>query len=297
MEERFRGCLLGLALGDALGAPFEGGVLERATWRLVGLRSPGVLRYTDDGEMALGCAESLAACGGFDADHMARTWAERASWSRGYGPGARAVLRLIRDGVPWREAATRVFPEGSFGNGAAMRAAPLGLWFHDDPERLDAVAREASSITHAHPLGIQGGVLVARATALALHDEPDLLARLDTSDLDAEYRRRLGEARAMLDRDPSARDVAHTLGRSVLAHESAVTAVYLAARFRERPFEELVTFVVEVGGDVDTLAAMAGGVWGAARGVGALPADALARLEDRDRFDAAARRLRCTSSR
>lgn len=290
ITERFRGSLLGLALGDALGAPFEGGLPERVAWKLLGLGSPGVLRYTDDAEMALGCAESLVSCGGFDAEHLARTWAARVSATRGYGPGARAVLKLIREGVPWQEANRRVFPEGSLGNGAAMRAAPLGLYLRDDPARLTEVTTVASSITHAHPLGIQGGLLIARATALACADTPpaDLLARLDTDDLDGEFRRRLADARGMQGGGDSPAEVGTRLGRQVVAHASAVTAVYLAARFRDDDFEDLVRFVVAVGGDVDTIGAMAGGIWGAWRGAGALPPEALARLEDRERFEAAA---------
>ncbi len=289
VSDRFRGCLLGLALGDALGAPFEGGVFAGVVWRAIGLRSPGVLRYTDDGEMALASAESLVACGGFDVDHMARTWAERCSWDRGYGPGARKVLALIRDGVPWREANTRVFPQGSFGNGAAMRAAPLGLFFRGDAAALDAATIEASRVTHAHPLGLQGGLLLARATALALRDEADLLAALDTADLDAEYRRRLGDARRLGRALPA--EVVAALGHGVAAHESAVTAVYAAVRHFGAPFEDLMTFVVSLGGDVDTIAAMAGAVWGARNGAARLPAEPLARLEDRARFEAAAAAL------
>lgn len=288
--ERCCGCLLGLALGDALGAPFEGGVVERITWKLIGLRSPGVLRYTDDGQMSLLSAESLVARGGFDVDDMAMRWARGASWSRGYGPGALKVLREIAAGLPWREASRRVYPDGSFGNGAAMRVAPLALAFYRDPNRLDAVVREASSVTHAHPLGVEGALLVARAIVLALRDTPpaELVRLLDVDDLAPEYRRRLQSANEMLMHAPEPLAVVAILGRSVKAHESAVTAVYVACRFADAPFEDMVAFVASMGGDVDSIAAMAGAIWGARRGEAALPRDPLARLEDRDRFGVAA---------
>ena len=152
-----------------MGAPFEGGLLEQVTWRILVGRK---LRWTDDTDMAIGLAQWLVDDAALDPDALAMLWAERADWKRGYGPGALKTLTLIKTGMNWREANVVVFADGSMGNGAAMRAAPLGLAFHDDPERLSVTAALASSITHAHPIGVEGGVLIARATALAL--DPDL---------------------------------------------------------------------------------------------------------------------------
>lgn len=291
---RYAGCLLGLALGDALGAPHEGGIFERVAWRLLGIGQRGMLRYTDDGEMALAGADALVAAGGFDVDALAQTYAERMSAKRGYGPGARALLNLVRSGVPWQEANTRIFPEGSFGNGAAMRAAPFGLFAARDPARLTEITRLAGSVTHAHPLGWQGGVLIARAVALALREPAHTwLIGLHTNDLAEPYLTRLQTAAMLLAEGEAVQPetIAFELGHSVLAHESAVTAVYLAARFAEAPFEDLVRFTVAVGGDVDTIAAMAGGIWGASRGAEALPEDLVLRLEDSARFTAAGEAL------
>lgn len=294
LADRFAGSMLGLALGDALGAPYEGGVLERVTWKIIGLSRRGTLRYTDDTEMAIGITESLLNCDGFDDEHLAKTWAERASWSRGYGGGALAVLKLIREGTPWQEANRRVFPDGSFGNGAAMRAAPIGLYYHADPAALTRVARAASEITHAHELGVQGGLLIARTTAAAL-DSPtgeQLLKAIDTADLDDEYRSRLATARSWLnDGAPALPEVAEQLGNSILAHESAVTAVYLAARHLHGGFEDLMTGVINLGGDVDTIGAMAGGIYGAAHGKASLPQEPLGQLEDASRIESLAEQL------
>jgi poly(ADP-ribose) glycohydrolase ARH3 len=291
LEEHFRGSLLGLALGDAIGAPFEGGVLEQLLWRGI---ARGRLRWTDDTQMALGTVESLLECDGLDPDHLARRWAANATWSRGYGPGARRLLARIARGEDWREANRRVFPDGSFGNGAAMRAAPLGLYYHRDAERLEAATATASSITHAHPLGIAGGVLIARATALALDPALGSLAYLDA------LRERCGEtgftarlvaARELLGTDPPVAEVRNRLGNGIRAEESAVTAVYAFCRHRDRDFAALMEWVVALRGDTDTIGAMAGGIWGASRGVGALPDELLDRLEQRAHIDDLARRL------
>ena len=81
------------------------------------------------------------------------------------------------------------------------------------------------------------------------------------------------------------------LGTATAASESCVTAIYVAGRFLDRPFLELHRFVVACGGDVDTIGAMAGAIWGAANGVALLPADKLAQLEQRDRLSVIASAL------
>lgn len=151
MEDRTVGSMLGLSLADALGARYEGGALGAVVWWALGGMGSGGLRWTDDTQMALGLARSLVARGGLDPDHLAATWAADADWTRGYGGGARKMLARIRGGEDWRAANRAVFPDGSFGNGAAMRIAPLALWFGADGPALVDAARLASSITHAHP--------------------------------------------------------------------------------------------------------------------------------------------------
>lgn len=274
-ESRFLGSLLGLALGDALGARYEGGrpgmVLETGG---------DLLRWTDDTEMALGLAQSLAEKKGLDEDHLARTWAEGADFKRGYGGGARRLLERIRQGADWRSSSRLLFPEGSYGNGAAMRAAPLGLFYADPAEP----AARAAGITHAHALGLEGGVLIARAVAMALRGPLDLAA-LSAGCRQPEFLERLAIAGEALTGD----EIRLRLGAGVEAHRSAVTAVHIAHRFRE--FLPMMTFIVSLGGDVDTIGAMAGGIFGAREGVEALPAELLERLEERALIEKRARQL------
>jgi poly(ADP-ribose) glycohydrolase ARH3 len=168
----FVGSLLGLALGDAFGAPIEGGPLGRALWSVIGTTADGRLRWTDDTQMSLDLAESLISCRSVDQDDIARRFAQGYRWSRGYGRSTARILKLVRDGVHWRAAHTRVFRNGSFGNGGAMRAPVIGLFCAHDMERVAAHARETAVITHAHPLGQEAAVLVALATALALDTHP-----------------------------------------------------------------------------------------------------------------------------
>jgi O-acetyl-ADP-ribose deacetylase (regulator of RNase III) len=121
--------MVGLATGDALGAPHEGGPIERLLWKLIGKTSNRHLRWTDDTQMALDLARSLLTDGCVSPDALASRFASSYRWSRGYGPGTAKVLNQIRRGKSWQTASKSVYPEGSYGNGAAMRAPVLGLYF------------------------------------------------------------------------------------------------------------------------------------------------------------------------
>lgn len=286
--DRFEGCILGLALGDALGAPFEGGPAERLLWRIIGRTKTGERRWTDDTQMTIDVIESLLHKGEIDSDDLAVRFATSYRWSRGYGPAASKMLKRISRGEPWQQANRSIYRDGSFGNGAAMRAPVVGLYFADRPAELDDAARRSAVVTHAHDLGIVGAVLIARATAaVARGSAPsEVMAVVEESCRSGPMGERLSIARAWLETrsqvDP--REIAHRLGNGVAAIDSCVTALYLAMRFFDSTFVELQHIVHAVKGDTDTIGAMAGAIWGAAHGAAALPAPLLEKLEQRDRL-------------
>ncbi len=290
--DQFSGCLLGLATGDALGAPYEGGLLERLVWRLIGRTSDGYLRWTDDTQMALDIAESLLEQEGLNPDALAQRFAMSYRWSRGYGPGAARVLKRIRRGETWEAASKAVYAEGSFGNGAAMRAPVLALFFAGEREGLVAAARTSAMLTHAHPLGIEGAVVIALATHALLERRTtsEVLALVCSTCNQEEISGRLHMVGAWLGSNatPSPRDVAAQLGNGITAPTSCPTALYLAIRYREKPFEEMMQFAIKCSGDVDTIGAMAGALWGAVNGIQRVPH---IDLEARDQLDAVALRL------
>ncbi len=292
LRDRFEGCLLGLALGDALGAPLEGGLLERLAWKLIGTTRQGDMRWTDDTQMSLDLAESLVARGAVDTDDLAGRFARSYRWHRGYGPGAAKLLKRLSKGADWRRANRAIFPAGSFGNGGAMRAAVVGLFYRGRPNALKEAARESARITHAHPLGIEGAVLVAWATAGAVAGESPIAVLRDASaqcELEP-FVSRLEAARAWLERDesPSPEEVSRRLGNGIQAVESCVTAVYVGLRHLHGAFAEMQEFAAACGGDVDTIGAMAGAIWGASNGFLRLPTHQLSKLEQRDRLHAVA---------
>lgn len=286
--DQFQGCLLGLALGDAMGAPHEGGPLERLLWKLIGRDAKGKMRWTDDTQMSLDVAESLLACNGIDADDMARRFARSYHWSRGYGPGTARLLKRVAGGADWQGASRSVYPDGSFGNGGAMRSPVVALFFCRTPGAIADAAARVAHITHAHALGMDGAVLVACATALALQRAPaiPILDACAEATTQSPFAQRTELARQWIreTRTPDAREVARQLGNGVAAVDSCVTAIYMAARFLGAPFGDMLAFIARGGGDVDTIAAMAGAIWGAAQGSSALPAAALGRLEQRERL-------------
>ena len=284
LAERFAGCLLGLAVGDALGAPYEGLTGMDIFYRfgppagIVTNPSGDTLYYTDDTEMAIGVAETLAECGGIDEARLVRAFAENYHPERGYGQGARKVIERMCRGKDWRTLARTIFPGGSFGNGAAMRVAPVGLLFAGD---ADAVWREAAASaapTHTHPVGVEGAQVFALAVALVtLSDtferKPFYRALLDRA-VTEEFRWHLRIAAKLRPGDPVS-----GLGSTLHAHRSVVTAL---ACFAGAPddFESAVGLAIGLGDDTDTVAAMAGALVGAFGGTAAIPPALLAKLED-----------------
>ena len=107
-------------------------MLERLAWRLLGRRN-GAMRFTDDTQMSLDIAESLATLGRLDLDDLAQRFARSYQWSRGYGPAAAKLLKRIGGGMPWQEANRSVYPDCSYGNGGAMLVAPVAMFFAAQP--------------------------------------------------------------------------------------------------------------------------------------------------------------------
>lgn len=159
----------GLSVGDAMGECFF--VAESVVAQLVEQRAipASPWTYTDDTAMALSIVEVLSTHGQIEPDALAAAFARRyaAEPRRGYGGGAHDLLTSLTQGTPWTEAAPALFGgQGSFGNGGAMRAAPLGAYFAgDDPAVIVEQARRSGVVTHAHPDGQAGAIAIALAAA------------------------------------------------------------------------------------------------------------------------------------
>jgi poly(ADP-ribose) glycohydrolase ARH3 len=280
--DRAVGSLIGTFVGDALGMPFEG--LPRPSIpRHVEMIEARLGRgtYTDDTQMMIALAESLNAQGRVDGPHLANAFLDAYEVDRGYGNGTRRVFDLWRSGIAVDTAATQVFDgQGSRGNGAAMRIAPVAVLFRDDRERVCVEAAASARITHAHPVGIDGAVVQAAAIGAALRGE-DILRVARATASTPELGRSLGVVEELLAVSPQAAAVHRGVTSSADAAESVAAALY-SALAHDR-FETALQFAVRLGGDTDTVAAMAGAVAGARNGYHSIPPRWLAALEDGER--------------
>jgi poly(ADP-ribose) glycohydrolase ARH3 len=273
------GALLGTFVGDALGMPYEGLSAAAVPSRLEMVEARrGRGTYTDDTEMMIVLAESLLEHGCVNEERLAQAFLERCDPTRGYGAGTLEVLALWGQGVPVDAAARRLFDgEGSLGNGAAMRIAPIAVLFADSPDELHAQAERSARLTHAHPLAVDAAIVQAAAIAAALRGE-DILVAGRTAARRSAMRGQLDQAAALLGSDVGPAAVGELLGNSAIGHESVPTAMFAAAS--HTGFEEAVSFAVRCGGDTDTLGAMAGALAGAACGSTSIPARWLDALEN-----------------
>jgi ADP-ribosylglycohydrolase len=260
----------GLSIGDALGERFFGHpreVLDRIAGRVV---PPGPWRWTDDTAMALSVVETLAEHESIDADVLALRFAERYAVepARGYGGGAHQLLQVLGRGVPWQHAAPAMFGgSGSFGNGAAMRVAPLGGYFADDLDRLVEEAGRSAAVTHAHPEGIAGAVATAVAAAAAWQqaergqlDGAALLAAALERTPAGETRDGLAAAeRLPVDLPPHTAAERLGSGQRVSAQDTVPFALWCAARHLG-DFEQTFWTTVSGLGDRDTTCAISCGV-------------------------------------
>jgi len=282
LRDRFRGCLLGLAVGDALGGRFEAQSADHIRQRFPDVRSlvdsvDGEIWYTDDTQMAIGVAETLIDCGSISESRLCRAFAENYVPSRGYGRGTRAVIEAMEDGRDHTAIAQRYFPGGSLGNGAAMRVAPVGLLFCRDRNRLWEQARQSALPTHIHPLGIEGAQLLALAVsccaAAGQLNQAEYFDTLAAACATAEFRERIARASRI-----ASPDELPTLGNGIEAIESVPTAISSFALSPDS-YADAIGHAILLGGDTDTLAAMAGALSGAYLGLDAIPQPLLSALE------------------
>jgi ADP-ribosylglycohydrolase len=272
--ERAHLALDGLSIGDAFGERFFAN-----TRLLLGRRDgvehpPGSWRTTDDTEMATAIVDVLALRGEVDPDLLARAFARRYARDsdRGYAAGAAGLLRRFGAGEDWRVASPSLFKGGSYGNGGAMRSAPVGAFFAGDVDAIRTNARASAVVTHAHPEGQAGAVAVALAAAFAWtrrdrSDEatsPSLFAYvLEHLDRGETYARIEEASATPLQTAPDAAARKLGCGCDVSAMDTVPFTLWCAARHLDDYEEALwctAAGTVALLGDVDTTCAIVGGI-------------------------------------
>lgn len=275
--QRAQVALEGLSVGDAFGERFFARpqlIMERAL--------PGPpWTYTDDTEMALSIVAVLRRHGQIDQDALAQSFADHCDPARGYGAGAYKLLRRIQAGQPWRVAAADLFGgQGSYGNGAAMRVAPLGAYFADDLDRVADEAARSAEVTHTHPEGVAGAIAVAVAAAWAWRigrgGAPSAMALCDLVlpyVPASEVRSRIERA-ARLSPGMPAHWAAGMLGNGVQisAQDTVAYCLWCAGSFL-RDYEAALWHTAAGLGDIDTNCAIVGGIVAACVGEQGVPAE------------------------
>ncbi len=250
----------GLATGDAYGN--HHGKNQRK-------RQASMWQYTDDTLMALSILENLRVYGAINQDALAGSFANHRDGHRGYGRGVTRLLKAISYGGHWHDLSYGMFDgSGSYGNGAAMRVAPIGAYFADDLERVIEQARLSAEVTHSHNEGIAGAVAVAVATAIACQHAltrktlnfVDFIAQVIDLTPDSEIREKLYLAQTFGE-NALPKQVADALGngRPSIAQLTVPFAIWSAAK-HAYSYEIAIRQTASVQGDVDTNCAIVGGI-------------------------------------
>ena len=301
LQDKFRGAILGCFLGDAFGAGFEGMSPGGAISRLSTLSEKFPRTYTDDTDMTLALAESIIESGKVDPEDIAKKFSEHCDLARGYGIGTIKAILALRSGAAWHQVSRVVFEKGSFGNGAAMRVSPVGLFFHHNVEALRKAAIDQANVTHTHPLGQWGAVMQASSIGLAFLQDPKKPLKKEAVIIElreilwpgpVEYQKALNEMENIFTQGKrvEAREIARRFGNGIEAHRSVPSAFYLALAYSP-DFQDAIRAAISLGGDTDTIAGMVGAIVGAHVGERGLPAEWIEQLEEGFRGRSFAREL------
>jgi ADP-ribosylglycohydrolase len=311
--EKAYGCLAGLALGDALGMPTEmltpeqiqaeygatTGLLRPPPWHPHAALPVGSV--TDDTEQALALAEVYLQTGSLSAEAAARAllaWAE-AKGERILlyaGPATRKALEALRSGADPRES-------GNTGttNGAAMRVAPVGIVNAGDRAGALRDTIESCLPTHGTTLAISAAAAISFAVCEAMTEKATMNNVLEAARQGAAEGRQFGawvwtpiiEARIDLalriireakDQSTALADLYHSVGVGIEVTESIPTALGLVALYDGQPMPAVLA-ASRLGGDSDTIGAIAGAICGALSGIQAIDRRLLARISKVNRFD------------
>lgn len=306
LTSRRAGCLLGQCLGDALGFPVEGFPADECEDYLEAVVKPAWFRhkpdalfgfgqYTDDSQLARELLVSLAEHGGFNPEDYAARISDLFTTNKIVGRGLAcddAAGRLAQ-GIAWDEAGC---PAPNAGNGTAMRAAPAGMIYYNDPDKMIEVARVQGWITHRDPRCDAGSIAIAGAVMLAMHDnvEPsEFCSQLSDwmEPAEPDFAELVRELPQVLDEPPHQAVRAISVagfppggkpnwpGISPFVVPSVLWSLYCFLRTPDNVFESL-WHSLACGGDVDSTAAMTGAISGAYVGVEELPEHLVSQLHD-----------------
>ncbi|XP_060530838.1 ADP-ribosylhydrolase ARH3-like [Cylas formicarius] len=324
LKSKFRGAMCGSLLGDVFGSPFEGfSLMDKPTVQKYfdkcedpNCKTTHGFYYTDDTAMMKSVAKFLIDKEDLDFKYLAQLFVTEffADPDRKYGANVREVFKELRD-TNYEDLygpAKRQFSgSGSYGNGGAMRIAPIALFFHDKYDQMIEVARRSTGITHGNVLGLNGALLQCIAVRQSLLTNPNnkINSKVFCSQLrekikpiedgcketDPEhataYQDKLNVIEQLLKKRYSAEldaQVISLLGHGISAYESVPTAIYCFLRAQnsipgidtDNKARRAIQYAISLGGDTDTIGCMTGAIVGAYLGHEGFNERLLKRCED-----------------
>lgn len=309
-KTKFRGCIIGQAVGDALGMPVERGSLEDCSsyvdkltaGQMNDVRHPlfAFGQYTDDSQLMREMLISFVACEKLSIRDYAARIAQLYTRDQvvGGSRASREAAAKLSAGMSWKQSGT---PAPYARNGAAMRAAPVGLFFYNEPEQLTSAASAQALITHQDPKAIAGAVAIASAVAYVIQNQQIQVAPFlhtiaqQVASTDATFAEKLralsdwielplqDALRQVLASDKLSAKPNNWEGIPPLAIPSVLWSLYAFLR-HQRDYSQTVYTAILGGGDTDTTAAMAGAISGAYLGLEAIPVNIATHLTDRGKW-------------
>ncbi|CAH1994390.1 unnamed protein product [Acanthoscelides obtectus] len=327
LKSKFRGSLLGAVIGDCTGAPFEGDtitsgdkiVIQRYFDKLEDPEFKAPFKpYTDDTAMTKSVVKFLTDKPEPDYKFLARLFVNEYMKEprRGYGAAIGEVfnkMRLSKFDDVFKPATEQFQGKGSYGNGGAMRVAPIALYYHDNYDAMLGVATKATKLTHTNTFAIHGALLQCIAVREALLADPkkkldpeefvaslqEKMKKIENANVDRDLESSSPEDRAYQDKLKIVEDligksyedldeeVIFQLGNGISAYESVPTAIHCFLRAQNdiarietgNQFRRTIQYAISLGGDTDTIASMAGAIAGAYLGEEAVNSELIRHCE------------------
>ena len=285
--------LLGGAIADALGVPFESKPANNPlllSWdqkTYLGSEHHKLLpgQYSDDTQFSMAVAESLIENYGYNPIDISNRYMElfRSGMIRGYGKTTLMAVQNLMSGKHWTESGIA----GSYGNGTAMRAAPFGVYFREYgyrfKELLEACETD-SQITHASDEAKAGSIAIALAAFYASNNDTDeLLDKIWSHLPDSKVKNSIHSLGSLIDAEHiSTASALGFLGTKADVRMTVPAALYLFIKVDN--YQEAVLAAINAGGDTDTTASIVGALFCAKNGIKGIHSCWIEEVEDRGKL-------------
>jgi len=292
LKSKFLGGMFGSALGDCIGElAFRYGNEQTL---LTQVKNKKVLRYTDDTAMAIGIAKTITSTSAnWSTQELGETFHNNYNEEpyRGYGSGPPQIFRIVeRKDQSYTDVAKNLFGgDGSYGNGASMRIAPLGIFYYDKSD-IYMIAKKSAIATHTHPLGIDGAAILAKTLSLMVPKEPgeipiqekiEILNELINFSHTDKYKKTLEKVKKLIEKDETLSKAEEIIGSGVLSYTSVPFSIF-AFLYNSESYGQNLIDTVLISRDRDTVGAMVGGLLGAYLGIEEIPDNWIQKLENKD---------------